>query len=145
MCRVLSLIACLFIVASSGCGSNADAPDSAASTNVPLEAPWEDTEAIGSITSELGPTLKISSTKGTLFSILETVANHFSATISVEPSFLLDRPITVELEGDSAEVVLNALAKASRLELSKTADGQWQLVYPTLRDGKNETVKPSEY
>ena len=142
MYRTLHLIVCSLVVACAGCGPSISDPTP---SGLAMDAPWHNTEEIGSVSSLLGPTIKISSTKGMLFTILETTANHFKVTISVEPSFLLDKPITVELEGDNAEKVLNALAKASRLELTKLADDKWQLVYPSLRDGKVETVKQSDY
>ena len=142
MIRVSRLLVCLLIFAIGGCKP---AIDDSTSGGVVLGAPWNDTDSVGAVSSLLGPTLKISSTKGTLFSILETVANHFSVTIAVDPSFLLDRTLTVELEGDSAETVLASLAKQASLELSRLADDKWQLVHPSLRDGKIETVKQSDY
>ena len=114
-------------------------------SGVVLGAPWHDTEGVGSVSSLLGSPLKITSSKGNLFTILETVANHYSVTITVEPAFLLDKPITVDLEGDSAENVLNELAKKAGFEITKLADNKWQFVYASLRDGKAETVKQSDY
>lgn len=145
MFQKIFFAACLLTVTVAGCDANEY--DSAVSTSneVALGSPWENVDAIGEVSSQLGPTLRISSTKGTLFSILETVANHYSVAISVEPSHLLDRPITVELEGENAESVLNVLAKQSGLELSKLSDNKWQLAYPSLRDGKPETVMPSDF
>lgn len=145
MLRTILMAYALLLLTIAGCDSNEDKSAVSTPNEVALAAPWENTDAVGAISSQLGPTLKISSAKGTLFSILETVANHYSTTISVEPSHLLDRPISVELEGENAESVLSVLAKQSGLELTKLSDNNWQLVYPSLRDGKSEIVKPSEF
>lgn len=111
----------------------------------PLPAPWDSGDSFGSMTTEYGETFVLDSSKSDFYSIVEDICNHFEISVVVQPVWLLDRGLTIKLEGTEAKEVLGQLAEKSGLELKESDEGGFTLMLPGHDSDASETVTMEDY